>query len=155
MSANLKHLQHRYTIDEYFALARGSERRYEYWDGEIVCMSGGSKNHSLIAINLSASITRQVTKCSVIPADIPILTPNLPPFRYADLSVACPEPILDEISGVGVLVNPIATFEILSHSSELIDKNAKRDSYLQMHSLRDYLVIAQDMPHVIHQTKAG
>ncbi|KAF0248875.1 MAG: hypothetical protein FD167_1720, partial [bacterium] len=42
MSANPKHY---YTIEEYFALEKVGDARYEYWDGDIVCMSGGSKEH--------------------------------------------------------------------------------------------------------------
>ena len=41
-----------FTIDEYFALERASERRFEYREGEVVCMSGGTREHAAIARNM-------------------------------------------------------------------------------------------------------
>ena len=32
-----------FTLEEYYALEKHSDRRWEYWDGEIVCMSGETK----------------------------------------------------------------------------------------------------------------
>ena len=40
-----------YSIDEYFGLERASERRFEYRNGEIVCMAGGSIEHAAITSN--------------------------------------------------------------------------------------------------------
>ena len=40
---------HAYTLAEYFALEHTGDARYEYWDGEIVCMSGGSEQHVRIS----------------------------------------------------------------------------------------------------------
>jgi predicted GNAT family acetyltransferase len=51
--------QNYFSLKEYFALEKASERRWEYWDGEVVCMSGGSAEHGLIArISSAASIRR-------------------------------------------------------------------------------------------------
>ena len=36
---------HYYTLEEYFAVEHAGDARYEYLDGEIVCMSGGGKEH--------------------------------------------------------------------------------------------------------------
>jgi Uma2 family endonuclease len=41
-----------YSIEEYFAIERVSERRFEYRNGEIVCMSEGSREHAAIASNV-------------------------------------------------------------------------------------------------------
>jgi ribosomal protein S18 acetylase RimI-like enzyme len=48
MSAPRKSQLH-FTLEEYFAVERTSERRFEYRDGEIVLMSGGSRQHGEIA----------------------------------------------------------------------------------------------------------
>ena len=34
--------QRYYTLEEYFALERASEVKYEYWQGEVFAMSGAS-----------------------------------------------------------------------------------------------------------------
>ena len=43
--------QHHYTLEEYFALELASEEKYEFWDGEVFCMSGASLAHNQIAMN--------------------------------------------------------------------------------------------------------
>jgi Uma2 family endonuclease len=36
---------HKLTIEEYIELDKNSEERYEYFEGEIFAMSGGSSEH--------------------------------------------------------------------------------------------------------------
>jgi Uma2 family endonuclease len=52
--------RHYYTLEEYFALERTGDGRYEYWDGEIVSMSGGSKEHGRIAGNIYFGLRQQI-----------------------------------------------------------------------------------------------
>jgi hypothetical protein len=48
MATNPKDVpQHYYSLNEYFALEQASDARFEYWDGDIVCMSGGSRAHGI------------------------------------------------------------------------------------------------------------
>lgn len=44
----------RYTPEEYLAMEWENGVRYEYWEGELVAMSGGTKAHGLIADNTNA-----------------------------------------------------------------------------------------------------
>lgn len=158
MAVNLRDLPiHRYTLDEYFALERVGEARYEYWDGEIVCMSGGTEEHALISSNLQMSISRQLTgrTCRLFAADLAIATPTLAPYRYPDLSVVCGQPVFQEIEGIAVLTNPIVVVEVLSPTTESRDRNEKRAAYQALQSLEDYLLVHQDAPHVTHYTGKG
>ena len=41
------HRQH--TLEEYFALESEADARYEYWDGTILCMSGGTPQHACLS----------------------------------------------------------------------------------------------------------
>jgi Uma2 family endonuclease len=42
----------RMSVQEYFELERSSpDRRYEYIDGEVYLMAGGTFNHSTVSIN--------------------------------------------------------------------------------------------------------
>jgi hypothetical protein len=45
--------EQRYTLEEYSALYKASDRRWEFWDGELFCLPGGSKEHSIIQENVS------------------------------------------------------------------------------------------------------
>ncbi|HKX28493.1 MAG TPA: Uma2 family endonuclease [Blastocatellia bacterium] len=153
MSANLQEIRHYYTLEEYLDFIKTNDGRYEYRDGEIVLMGGGSKNHSTIMINLNESLARQLKGCRVIPADVPIKTSHHP-FRYADLSVAC-NPQLEERQGIGVLLNPALIIEILSPSSLLTDNKQKLEEYTALESLQDYLIIAQSIPYVVRYSRLG
>jgi hypothetical protein len=42
-----------------------------------------------------------------------IKVPILPPYRYADVSVACEKPIFEKIGRVDVLTNPTLIIEVL------------------------------------------
>jgi hypothetical protein len=44
MATNSKDVpRHYYSLNEYFALEQAGDARFEYWDGDIICMSGGSR----------------------------------------------------------------------------------------------------------------
>jgi Uma2 family endonuclease len=47
----LPQYQHRLTIEEYLALEKETDNKYEYHDGEVYAMAGGTPTHSLIANN--------------------------------------------------------------------------------------------------------
>lgn len=152
MVAELKQPRHYYTLEEYFALERAGHARYEYWDGEIVCMSGGSRQHIMIGGNVYFTLRQQLggSNCKVFTAEMPVKTPLLPPFRYPDVSVVCGEPLFEDIEGIDVLVNPILLVEVLSPTTELRDRQHKREAYQALPSLMEYLLLAQDIPHATH-----
>ena len=108
--------QRRYTLEEYFAIERTSEARYEYWHGEVYAMSGASPAHAQIQVNLITLLRTQLRgrSCRVFPSDIRLKVPSLPPYRYPDLSALCGEPVFEMIGGLEVLTNPACIVEILS-----------------------------------------
>ena len=63
----------RYSLEEYFALERASERRFEFRDGEIVCMSGGSIEHAAIASNIVSHLKVKLRgTCRVYGSDLAV-----------------------------------------------------------------------------------
>lgn len=142
----------RYTLEEYFELERTSEERWEYFNGEVFCMSGVSPNHSRIERNaiIALSIKLGSRSCEVFTADMRIKVPAAPPYRYADLSVLCDEPVFEKIGGVEALTNPVIIVEILSASTEAYDRGDKFTNYKSITSLREYLLVAQHRPHITH-----
>lgn len=161
MAVNHKDLpRHYYTLGEYFALERTGDARYEYWDGEIVCMSGGSRQHAMIGGNLYFKLRAQLggTDCQTFNADMPIRTPSLPPYRYPDASVACGNLVFENVNGIDVLTNPILIVEVLSPGTENLDRKEKRAAYQLIPSVMELLLIAQDAPHVtqfLRSSQAG
>lgn len=151
MVASLRDLPRQlYTLEEYFALEGAGEARYEYWDGEIVCMSGGSRQHATVGGNVHLLIGRQLwgKNCRTFTGELQIKTPILPPYRYPDVSVVCGQPEFDKISGFDVLINPILIVEVLSPSTAHLDRKDKREAYQALPSMMEYLLISQDAPHL-------
>jgi Uma2 family endonuclease len=149
------HLQRKYTLEEYFVLERSSHERYEYWNGEVFCMSGVSENHALIETNLITLLNNKLRGrgCRVFPANMRIKVPSLPPYRYADLSALCGRPIFEKIGGVDVLMNPTLIVEVLSESTEAYDRGDKFTYYKSIPSFREYLLVAQHRSHITQYVK--
>lgn len=153
MAANLKDPpRHYYTLEEYFALERAGQARYEYWDGEIVCMSGGTEAHIRISGNVYFTLRQQLAgrPCEAFTSDLQIKTPLLPPYRYPDVSVACGKAIFEKIEGMDALTNPRLIVEVLSPGTESRDRKDKRAAYQALPTVMEYLLIAQDIPHLTH-----
>ena len=158
MAANLKDLPRpHYTIEEYFALEQVSESRYEYWDGEIVCMSGSTEHHYTISDNLHVQLSNLLRgrNCRAHSASVPVHTPALPPYRYPDASVSWGKSVFTKINNIAALVNPILVIEVLSPGTELLDRNQKKAAYQSLPFLQEYLLIAQDEPHVTQFVREG
>lgn len=156
MATNPKDVpQHYYSLEEYFALEDASDARFEYWDGDIVCMSGGSRAHHLTSSNVLASLAVALrgARCRPFTGDVPIWTPALPPYRYPDASVVCGEPEFKNQKGHDALVNPVVVIEVMSPSTAALDEGPKFIAYQAVATLREYLLVSQDEPRVTHYAR--
>jgi len=144
-----------YTLAEYFELERTSEERWEYFNGEVFCMSGASRNHGEIEINLIATLDPKLRERGgrVYPANIRVKVPVAPPYRYPDLTALCDEPIFEQIGGVDALTNPTVLIEILSPSTEAYDRGDQFTYYKSIPSFQEYLLVAQHRPHITHYVR--
>ncbi len=140
----------RYTLEEYLELDKNSEEKYEYFDGEVFAMAGGSLNHNRVARNLTRLLDIHLAEanCEVLPADMRIKVPKAFPYRYPDLSIVCGKLIIEELNGQQMLVNPLVLIEILSPSTEAYDQGRKFSAYQSIASFQEYLLISQDWPHI-------
>lgn len=139
-----------YTLTEYFALEKTSKERYEYWDGQVFCMSGGSQAHSDISDNVYALLRNQLAGrgCRAMTGSMPIKTGLVPPYKYPDGSVTCGEREFEKIDGIDVLTNPILIVEVLSPNTERIDRGPKFTLYKAIATFQEYLLIAQNAPRI-------
>jgi len=158
MVANPKEITWPYhSLDEYFAIEGAGHVRYEYWDGQIVCMSGGTRQHIDVGGNAYFILRQQLIgrNCRAFTAEQAIKTPILPPYRYPDSGVVCGKPLYERIESVDALVNPTLVIEVLSPSTESRDRGLKRAAYQALPSFMEYLLVAQDAPHVTHYVRQG
>jgi Uma2 family endonuclease len=135
--------------DEYLAVERGAEFKSEYIDGIMYAMAGASERHNAIVANLIISIGVQLRgrDCRVYPSDLKIRVPNSTSFLYPDVSVVCGDPIsADEHKDV--IINPWLIVEVLSESTAAFDRGRKFLRYQQINSLREYVLVDQNEPHV-------
>lgn len=141
-----EHPKHLYTLEEYFALERESDTRYEYWEGEIFCMSGAKVAHNRIAGNVFVGLRTELRghPCEVFGPDQRVMVPAAPPYRYPDASVACGEPEFEDVAGLEALVNPVLLVEVLSATTEKYDRGTKFTAYKSIPAFREYLLVAQD-----------
>jgi len=49
-------VQQHISFEQYLLLVSNSDRRYEYYDGEVRLMAGGSSNHATIALNFGVAL---------------------------------------------------------------------------------------------------
>jgi len=146
---------HKYSLQEYIELDKNSEERYEYFEGEVIEMSGASLKHNRIVSNFTGILSNQLEgrDCEVLPAAMRLKVPAAFPYRYPDLVVVCGEPIIEELQGLEMLVNPLVIIEVLSPTTEAYDHGRKFSAYQFIESFREYLLVAQDRPHVVQYVR--
>jgi Uma2 family endonuclease len=145
----------KYTLEEYLELDKNSEERYEYFDGEVFAMAGGSPDHARLSGAVYALLERKLEgrDCEAFNSEMRIRVPAALPYRYPDASVVCGESIFEELDGQQMLINPVLIVEVLSPSTVAYDLGEKFTGYQSVESFREYLLISQDRPHVIQHTK--
>jgi Uma2 family endonuclease len=133
------------TPEEYLAMERKAEYKSEYIDGEIVAMTGASRKHNLIAVNIAREISQQLKgrPCETYPSDMRVRIPSTRLYTYPDVVVVCDEPRFED-QHVDTLLNPTLIIEVLSESTELYDRGKKFGFYRTIESLVEYLLVAQD-----------
>jgi Uma2 family endonuclease len=141
---------HAYTLEEYFALEISSDEKYEFWNGEVFCMSGASLAHNQIVMNIGAEVHIRLRECGgqVFPSSLRVKVPSYPPYRYPDLTALCGEPEIERMGGLDMLVNPALIVKVLSSSTEAFDRGDKFTYYKSIPSFSEYLLVAQHRPHV-------
>src|ERR1700726_351741 len=145
------HTRHYVTPEEYLALERAAERKSEYRDGEIAGMTGGTRRHSLITLNIGSELNRQLKgrPCEAHINDLRVLIAARRLYTYPDVIVVCGEPVLADRYR-DTLTNPTVLIEVLSPSTEAYDRGTKFEHYRTLDSLREYLLVSQSRPQVDH-----
>src|SRR5688572_9772274 len=130
--------------DEYLALERKAEIRSEYLDGDMVAMSGGSREHNLIVTNIVSELRTQLKgrPCEVYPSNMRVKVSVTGLYTYPDVVVVCGEPRFED-ANVDTLMNPVVVIEVLSDSTASYDRGAKFGHYRKIGSLSEYLLVAQ------------
>ena len=73
-------------------------------------------------------------------------------YTYPDVIVLCDEPRFSD-EQEDTLLNPSLIIEVLSESTKDYDRGGKFEQYRTIESFLEYLLIAQDRPHVEHHVR--
>ncbi len=130
------------TAAEYLSAERAANEKHEYYDGQVLAMSGASLKHNCIQSNLLINIGNHLkgSNCRVLPADMRISTAAKDAYMYPDALIVCGKPELQDDT-FDTLLNPSVIFEILSASTRGIDKGRKLFFYQRIPSLQEYFMI--------------
>lgn len=155
MSSPAAHLHAVYTLVEYLALERISNIRHEFVDGAIYAMAGGTLAHGRMVTRLVVALASQVQpRCEVFESNVRVRFLATDSERYPDVKVVR-GPVITAPDDPDAITNPTVLVEVLSPSTEGVDRGAKLDEYRQLATLRAYLLVDPDRPHVEVWTRAG
>jgi Uma2 family endonuclease len=139
MLAVQEHLP-RFTPEEYFAWEEQQLHRHEYIDGEVYAMSGGSINHSNIAMNFGTMLKNHLkgSGCKTLNSDARVNIFESNNYIYPDLSVTCDD---RDKTTPQYITYPCLIVEVLSPSTEAYDRGNKFKLYRRNPSLKDYVLV--------------
>lgn len=129
------------SVADYLAGERESELRHEYVDGTAYAMAGASDRHNRIAGNIFSRLNEHLNgaECEPFISDMKIMVdPRL--YYYPDVVVTCDKIINDSYSRA----EPSLIVEVMSPSTERIDRHEKLPAYQRIASLQEYVMIRQD-----------
>ena len=130
---------------EYLVQERAAEYKSEYYNGHPYVLAGASERHNTISGNVFVELHTALKQrpCKVYTNDLKVATPGLYKFFYPDVVVVCGTPQFHD-SEKDVVLNPLLIIEVLSESTERYDRGQKFQTYQQIESLREYVLVAQN-----------
>ena len=145
-----------YSAEEYLALERSASFKSEFHDGQIYAMTGASREHNLIAVNIARELSLQLKSrpCEAYVNDMRIKAAEARSYHYPDVVVVCEKPQFED-QQADSLLNPTVVIEVLSPSTEAYDRGEKFAHYRKIISLREYLLVSQDKPLIERFVREG
>jgi Uma2 family endonuclease len=137
MATNSQH--HWISVDEYMELDQIGPIRYEYWEGQLVAMSGGNSDHALITTNIIAALKQHIkAPCRLYNSDLKVQI-AADKFLLPDVHVTCdPADLVGKIQAVR---SPRLIIEVLSPTTERADRGRKFFAYQRLASMQEYVLI--------------
>ena len=143
-----------YSLKEYLELDFKTDAKYEFFDGELVEISGVNYNHCRIEMNVLSIFYKGLDKnLESWIGSMKLKVPALPPYRYPNFSISPRKGRFETVGQHQCLVNPIVIGEIYSPLTKEYDCGLKFEAYKSIESFREYLLIDQEQKIVTLHTK--
>ena len=144
------------TPEEYFAWEEQQLEKHEYINGQVYAMSGGSVNHSRIAIRFTTMFDTHLDASSCITgnSDLKVNILGTNNYTYPDVSVTCDE---RDKTNTQYITYPCLIVEVLSKTTEAYDRGGKFRMYKNNPALIDYLLVSSTSMEIdlYHKNEAG
>ncbi len=130
------------SFEHYLLLVNNSDRHYEYYDGEVRLMAGGSSNHAAIALNFGVALDQG-------PGDDAVCRPYVSDklVRVAPTRVVTPDVVVScDMADHGesqIIDSPVLVVEVLSRSTEMTDCFVKLALYQAKESIQEIVFISR------------
>lgn len=132
----------RFTPEQYFPWEAQQPQRYEYFDGEVFAMTGGSLPHADIALNIASALRPHLKgRCKVRNSDAKVGITGSGPFVYPDVSVSCDD---RDRAAQQFSRYPCLIVEVISPSTEAYDRGGKFSLYRRLDSLQEYVLVGSE-----------
>lgn len=128
----------RVTFDEYLAVTEAAEVRHQLVDGEISAMTGGTRGHGAVILNLALGlkVALRGSRCTLYTSDVMVRTPA-DDALYPDVVVSCSE----RDTHPRWLQHPVLIVEVLSETTAAFERGAKFERYRTIEELREYVLV--------------
>jgi Uma2 family endonuclease len=144
------------TPEEYFAWEEKQLEKHELINGQVYAMSGGSVNHSRIAIRFATMLDTHLdaSSCITCNSDLRINIVGTNNYIYPDVSVTCDD---RDKTTTQYITYPSLIVEVLSPSTESYDRSGKFRLYRKNPNLQDYLLVSSTSIEMdlYHKNEAG
>jgi Uma2 family endonuclease len=136
------------SVEEYLRLEEMSTTKHEYIGGELFAMTGATKRHNVISLNVASALLAHLRggpcRAYVENVKVRLTVKGDEIFYYPDVSVACGPQDLEKV----FLTDPKLIVEVLSPSTERTDRHEKALNYREIPTLEEYVLIAQHKPEI-------
>jgi Uma2 family endonuclease len=129
--------------EEYLEWEEKQHLKYEYMDGEVYAMTGGTIPHAAIALNLASILKNnlRVKGCKTLMSDAKVQVSEKGPYHYPDVIVSCDE---RDKKAMKFLQYPCLIIEVLSPSTEGFDRGKKFRNYRKIETLKEYILVSAE-----------
>ena len=127
------------TVEEYFQLEENDrDTRYEYVDGHVYAMAGGTANHDTVKSNIHRILWQLLrgSKCRVYSSDMKVFVSETRYF-HPDVTVTCDPRDRGTTQAIG---SPRLVIEVLSPTTELTDRTWKLQNYRVHPTIEEYVL---------------
>jgi Uma2 family endonuclease len=136
------------TVEEYLKFEESSPSRHEYVNGYVHAMCGASMAHNRVVMRIQMALAKRLEggPCVAFALDLKLMVDTVSDQHvlYPDIMVSCNREGWRE----QWLTNPRFIVEVLSPSTQHIDRREKATTYKGLPSVEEYVIAAQSSWHL-------